>query len=691
MRLLNLPGRFSRRMHGATKDLRRHIRDNIFYPFAAPFVSRFALRDDRLVVAPPPRQAKGESREIEFSIILTGNGDWRHVRQCFNHLLVSADRATDLCVVTDGLDTRTREEIQRFVPTYRVRTTGANALREAAVGAVHDSLLFLSDSVAVKREQVCGAFRRLADEPQTGVLVGRIVTPSGALLEGGGTICRDAHLWYERWKPSDTPSVMFRREVDFGSADLILTSKAVCASVSGEPTPRPSSKSLGIALCDAVRRKGYRICYEPSLVGVSRRRQELFVPRIVAPEQLLHCRDRAKYRGKLLVIDNQVPHQRLGGGLPRTRAIISALVELGYFVTFYPAVDVKENWDEVYRTLDRRVEVMTDRDLRGLARFLQERRDYYDRCIISRPDNMREAGPLLDALRTSGSKLQVIYDAEAVFCLRELMMRRLGGEHINSAEENAIVAAEIGLARSSDVVLTVSQGEADEFSRRSVGTGQRVLLLPHHVDASPTPAPFIERHGLLFVGPLHASTTPNTDALSWFLEDILPTIRSAIGSSAQLLVAGMNYSHINFSLCDGADHLGAVEDLRSVYNGARVFIAPTRFSAGVPLKIYEASAAGVPVVATSLLARQLGWTATKDLLVADSASAFAAACVELYTNESLWENVRRNAIKRVSEDCSAQRFRAALETAVAHEPIDSATGFDMDAAKRGVSVCRADR
>src|SRR5207248_6502340 len=102
------------------------------------------------------------------------------------------------------------------------------------------------------------------------------------------------------------------------------------------------------------------------------------------------------------------------------------------------------------------------------------------------------------------------------------------------------------------------------------------------------------------------------------------------------LVAGMNKSRRILSLRgNGVDFLGRREEVTSLYDGARVFVAPTRFGAGIPLKIQEAAAHGVPVVTTSLMRKQLGWEEGVDLLTADDAPAFARRCAELYGDARL--------------------------------------------------------
>jgi glycosyltransferase involved in cell wall biosynthesis len=88
------------------------------------------------------------------------------------------------------------------------------------------------------------------------------------------------------------------------------------------------------------------------------------------------------------------------------------------------------------------------------------------------------------------------------------------------------------------------------------------------------------------------------------------------------------------------DLLGAVEDLAALFDRSRVFVAPTRYAAGIPHKVHQAASLGVPVVATFLLAQQLGWENERHLLVADSAEDFAAAVSRLFYNATLWETFK---------------------------------------------------
>jgi hypothetical protein len=96
-----------------------------------------------------------------------------------------------------------------------------------------------------------------------------------------------------------------------------------------------------------------------------------------------------------------------------------------------------------------------------------------------------------------------------------------------------------------------------------------------------------------------------------------------------------------------------------------VFVAPTRFAAGMPFKVHDAAANGVPIVLTPLLARQLGWRHEVEVLVAESPEDFATQCLRLHSDRALWESIRMGALEGVKRDCDPALFNAAVKTMLA--------------------------
>jgi glycosyltransferase involved in cell wall biosynthesis len=360
-------------------------------------------------------------------------------------------------------------------------------------------------------------------------------------------------------------------------------------------------------------------------------------------------------RLRILMIDDRVPHYHLGAGLPRTNFMLTAMAAMGYQVTFYPLSGVAEDPASVHDAVPREVEVMLDHGPSRLGRFLKDRDGYYDLIIVSRPHNMK----MLTSVLERPERLRIVYDAEALFCMRDVERARLQGKPLSAEEVQKLVSAEVSLAEGSLCVASVSEGESRWFSEYGF---KKVYTLSHAVESRPTPNPFQSRRDLLFVGPVRELTSPNGDAVAWFVREVFPLIRKRLGEDVKFLIAGPNTTEVVEELKgERVEFLGRLDDLTDSYNRARLFVAPTRFSAGIPLKILEAASYGLPVVGTSLVGAQLGWRHETELLLAQDAEGFAAECIRLYRDEELWNRLRSSALKRVNLECSPEAFSARLK------------------------------
>jgi glycosyltransferase involved in cell wall biosynthesis len=157
----------------------------------------------------------------------------------------------------------------------------------------------------------------------------------------------------------------------------------------------------------------------------------------------------------------------------------------------------------------------------------------------------------------------------------------------------------------------------------------------------------------------------------WFLSEIWPRIQAQLGAEVPLTIAGVNNSERIRALGDNSVRVtGHLPDIAALYGGARVFIAPTRYAAGIPHKVHEASARGLPVVTTAILAAQLKWSDGVEIAVAQDAASFAEKCVELHSNKQKWTEIRTAALTAVRRDCSRAVFEARLHRIFAAQPVD---------------------
>ena len=115
--------------------------------------------------------------------------------------------------------------------------------------------------------------------------------------------------------------------------------------------------------------------------------------------------------------------------------------------------------------------------------------------------------------------------------------------------------------------------------------------------------------------------------------------------------------------------LGRVEDVRPHLARAAVSVVPLRIGGGTRLKIFEAMAMGLPVVATRVGAEGLPLQDGREIMLADSPERFAAAAIRLLTEErrarTLGEQGARTVRARFGWDRAAAEFSTICEGVVA--------------------------
>jgi O-antigen biosynthesis protein len=567
------------------------------------------------------------------------------------------------------------------------------AVNQAAAVARGRALLFLNNDVELLPGSVAAALSTLDSIPSAGVVGGRLILPDGHLQEAGSIIWRDGSCQgYGRGEDLTNPAYLFQRDVDFCSGAFLLTPRALWERLGGFDSDYAPAYYEDADYCARVWQSGRRVIYEPRAVGLhfefasatspasavkkQDERRGLFVRKHAAwlacqpvreTTSLLAARTARGGGARVLILDDRVPHARHGAGCPRAKALLESLVRLGWEVTFAPLADPHEAWASAYSDIPRTIEVLLSHGSDGLLDHLRERGTFYRCILISRPHNMDTFAAARDRLGPTFD-VPVVYDAEAIFADRDVAARRLRGELVSDAELTSLRARELSLVEGAAAVLAVSAADAARMS--AVGVSP-LFVVGHALEPQPTPSPFEARDGFLFVGAMGDEAGPNVDSIRWFIREVLPRLCRRMGRSPRLDIVGTTARSVAQELAGPFVRFhGNVAELRELYGKARVFVAPTRFAAGIPLKVYEASAYGVPVVATTLVADQLGWKSECELLAAGSAEGFAEACVRLHEEAASWSRARNLALGRVARDCSPRSFEEQLAQALA-----VATGF----------------
>jgi len=278
---------------------------------------------------------------------------------------------------------------------------------------------------------------------------------------------------------------------------------------------------------------------------------------------------------------------------------------------------------------------------------------------VCRPRSIAELASLASIDPTLVADQRIVYDAEAVFAIRTRTQHAAAGEPLSSFQYQRLLRRELLPADVAQHVFAVSPMEREAI--RSV-IDRPVEVLSYAAKVVIAPAALGERRGLLFTGNVAHTTTPNADSLRFFANDIAAHLDPS--PAFDLTVTGAGSARL-VHLEGRIRGVGAVPDLRAYYERARVLVAPTRFAAGIPLKVIDAARHGLPVVGTSLVARTLGWTHGEEMLVADDAMLFAQHCRELVANDALWHHIRERALAAVRRDFAPETFDATIEAELA--------------------------
>jgi GT2 family glycosyltransferase len=632
----------------------------------------------RLTFAPVP--------EPVVSIVLVLFNRAELTLRCLRSLLETASLPFEIILVDNGSTDLTDAMLSRLDNvTMLSQQENVGFLRGVNDGvrlARGKYLLLLNNDTEVLPGALDAAVDRLERDATIGAVGARLVLPDGRLQEAGSIIwCDGSCAGYGRGDSPHAPEYQFRRDVDYCSGAFLLTPRSLFDEMDGFDEDYQPAYYEEVDYCVRLLKRGLRVVYEPravvshfefassrsvDAVRMQTERRSIFVRKHAtwlqgqpapgkAPQ--VWARARTGDARRILYLDDRVPFDHLGSGFPRARLLLQSLVRHGDAVTLYPMTAPQDDWARVYEALPLEVEVMLERGAEGLRAFLEERRGFYDCIIVSRPHNLRL---LRSAVQGEWPPAPLIYDAEAMFSLRDIAARSLAGATVSEADRNRCVNDEVALANGASLVACVSEQEAGYF--RAAGHGTTTLA--HAVDCAPTSRSFSARRGFLFVGALNADGTPNSDSVIWFTREVLPRIQRQLGPVELLIIGERPPPQVMAIAGESVKVIGRVDELAEHFDAARVFLAPTRFAAGIPLKILHAAAFGVPVVCTTVLQRQLGWTDGVELLVADDPDGFAAACCRAYEDEALWNMLRHRALERVGSDFSQHHFDAALSAAL---------------------------
>jgi glycosyltransferase involved in cell wall biosynthesis len=136
---------------------------------------------------------------------------------------------------------------------------------------------------------------------------------------------------------------------------------------------------------------------------------------------------------------------------------------------------------------------------------------------------------------------------------------------------------------------------------------------------------------------------PNRDSRRFMAEEVWPAVRSLLPGAVLHVFGSAGAAP------EGFVHHPAPADSGVAFAAGSVLAVPLRIASGVRMKILEAWARGVAVVATPAAAAGLDAESGRELLVAEGAGAFAAALARLAAEPELYARLTVGGRQRLAE------------------------------------------
>lgn len=272
---------------------------------------------------------------------------------------------------------------------------------------------------------------------------------------------------------------------------------------------------------------------------------------------------------------------------------------------------------------------------------------------------------LLDHREMAPTRRRIIHAHDLVSLNRHMqyvLKRRLAGPTISaSVVDDDIVqedffdrlglsadADELGVYDRYDDTIVLSAYEAEyirQHTARTRVTQLSVTQEPHYISNS------YEDAALFPVGP----NLFNIQGYLYFVKRVLPYVRER-APSFSLHVTGSWYMNRRVVVEDGIVWCGFVPDLKTVYASSRFVICPVFGQTGQQIKIVEAMAHGLPVIALSAAAARSPIQHGVNGLVAHTVEEFAEYTVQLWSDRELCRRLGEAARETIAHGFSDTRL-----------------------------------
>lgn len=652
----------------------------------------FVARPPRLIrldLPIEPLPFPNQEKAPVASVIVPVYNNYELTCHCLASLHALATKISFEVILVDDCSTDETAEAFRRWSGLRVTTNPKNLgfVRSCNLGArqaAGEYLVFLNNDTQVQPGWLDALIETFAMRPDAGLVGSRLIYPDGRQQEAGGIVFADGSAWnYGHLDDPHKPRYSYLRAVDYCSGASLAIRRSLFAELGGFDEHFAPAYYEDADLAFRVRAAGYHVFYQPlsrvvHFEGASAGTDERAATGMKRFQAINREKFRARWssvlayqgdRGKdldnlkernigrrVFVVDNYMVTPDRESGSLRMLNLFAILQELGFKVTF-AAANLEAPEPYVANLQMRGVECIYRPYVKSVGKHLKEQGGIYDWVILSRADAAAEVMP---AARRYCANAKIVFDTVDLHFLREARLADLSGDEATSGVAEQRKRQELDLIARADSTLVVSEVERRILADETPEADVHLVSNIHRIYGSAKP--FGERRDILFIGAF--AHPPNTDAVRWLAQEILPLIRAELPDLHCHVIGANPPARIRALADDCLEFHGYVPDVRPFFDGCRLSVAPLRYGAGVKGKINQSLAHGLPVVATTQAAEGMFLADGESVLLADDPRRFADAVIRLYREEPLWSRLSIAGFEVMERHFSFAAARRALERLV---------------------------
>lgn len=209
--------------------------------------------------------------------------------------------------------------------------------------------------------------------------------------------------------------------------------------------------------------------------------------------------------------------------------------------------------------------------------------------------------------------------------------------------------SEANLFEQADICFSIT--EPDHNRAKDISPNANVTIASAGVDLSEWP---VDERIMRDENQLVIATTfnwqHNIDAINWLARDVMPIVRKSC-PNAYVTVIGKNIPKY-YNNFDGINPVGYVDSVKPYLNKSNIYVAPLFVGGGIRIKILEALAMQLPVIATDISAEGITAEANTGLIRANEKHNFAKQIIYFIKNPQKAREIGKSARAFIEEEYS---------------------------------------